>query len=187
MRDGMRDKLPPKVRAKLDELRRDYENLVSTYPPDTVPRWTRAWFFIRAYKIDAIVTAPFIYGLIIPIVLLDAFMTVYQHICFRVYRVPLVRRGDFVVMDRAKLAYLTPLQKINCVYCEYANGVLGYAQEVAGRTEHFWCPIRHAKQPRVVHQHYAQFIGYGDDADFKGKFMAQREACRACKDPCGEK
>ncbi len=80
--------------------------------------------FLRTSSIPAILTAPVIYSLIVPLLLLDLFVTVYQQICFRVYRIPLVKRRDYIVMDRKFLDYLNWIEKLNCIYCEYGNGVL---------------------------------------------------------------
>lgn len=139
--------------------------------------------FLRKSEIGTILTAPVIYSLIIPAVLMDLFVTVYQHICFRVYEIPLVKRSEYVVMDRKYLEYLNIIQKINCIYCEYANGVIAYVREVASRTEQFWCPIKHANKISGVHDRYYDFIEYGDSDGFKGKILDQREKCRACEMP----
>lgn len=48
----------------------------------------------------AIVTSPVIYPRWIPFLLMDLFVTVYQAICFPVYRIPRVRRSDYLVFDR---------------------------------------------------------------------------------------
>ena len=48
----------------------------------------------------AILTAPFIYAVIIPFVLLDLFVTVYQAVCFPVYGIPKARRRDYIAIDR---------------------------------------------------------------------------------------
>lgn len=137
--------------------------------------------FLRTSKILYILTAPVIYSLIIPFSLMDLFVTVYQQICFRVYRIPLVRRSEYVVMDRKYLQYLNWIEKLNCIYCEYGNGVIAYAREVAGRTEQFWCPIKHAKKVKEMHSRYADFIEYGDTENFRAKLLAQRDRCRACE------
>ena len=142
--------------------------------------------FFRESKIGAIVTAPVIYSLIIPFSLADLFVTVYQHICFRVYRIPLVKRSEYVVMDRKYLQYLNIIEKMNCIYCEYVNGVISYVREVASRTEQFWCPIKHARQVKGVHERYYDFIEFGDTQDFRKKLGMQREKCRACEAPCTE-
>jgi hypothetical protein len=194
------EKLTAKIREKLDSYHQDFIAGVEAQhrrlsqklgEGKTVPShymmWIRTLHFIRAYKIDAFVTSPFIYMLLVPIVMLDLFMTLYQQVCFRVYRIPRVRRGDYVVMDRSKLQYLSPLQKLNCIYCEYANGVLSYAHEVAARTEQFWCPIKHGRKVKNVHDRYDDFIEYGDNENFPKKFGDQREKCRACEAPsCGK-
>lgn len=143
--------------------------------------------FLSGTKIAVIVTAPIIYSLIIPVVLMDLFVTVYQQVCFRIYRIPRVRRGDFVVMDRKYLGYLNVIEKINCVYCEYANGVISYAREVASQTEHFWCPIKHAKKTRGMPERYYDYLEYGDGDDFRHKLLEHREKCRACEAPCVKK
>ncbi|MEA1911199.1 MAG: flagellar biosynthetic protein FliR, partial [Spirochaetota bacterium] len=43
---------------------------------------------------------------------------------FPIYKIPKVKRKDYVVMDRYNLFYLDKVEKINCWYCEYFNGVL---------------------------------------------------------------
>lgn len=137
--------------------------------------------FLQTSKIGYIVTAPVIYSLIIPFALMDVFVTVYQHICFRVYGIPIVRRGEYVVMDRKYLEYLNWIEKLNCIYCEYGNGVISYTREVAARTEQFWCPIKHAKKVKDAHGRYLDFIEYGDTENFREKMKAQRDRCRACE------
>ena len=50
-------------------------------------------------KLSGILTAPVIYSLIIPITLLDLFITVYQRVCFPVYGIPRVKRVRWAQMD----------------------------------------------------------------------------------------
>ena len=109
-----------------------------------------------------ILTAPAIYSLIIPLVLLDLFVVVYQGVCFPVYGIPRVRRSDYMAFDRGQLAYLNAIEKINCAYCSYANGLLAYVREVASRTEEYWCPIKHARRVLGAHPRYGSFVDYGD-------------------------
>ncbi len=78
-------------------------------------------------------------------------------------------------IDRHKLAYLSPLQKLNCVYCGYANGVLGFAREVAARTEQYWCPIQHETPPEAPHDRYPRFVAYGDSHDLAARWRALRD------------
>jgi uncharacterized Fe-S cluster-containing radical SAM superfamily protein len=60
------------------------------------------------------------------------------------------------------------------LYCGYCNGLIGYVQEVAGRTEAFWCPIKHAARVGAHHSYYAQFVDYGDAEGFDEGLEASR-------------
>ena len=123
-------------------------------------------FLIRS-RFLVVLTAPVIYAGWIPFLLMDLFVTLYQHICFPIYRIPRVRRADYVVMDRGELPYLNLVEKFNCFYCSYGNGVAAYAREVAARTEQYWCPIKHARRIRGAHERYPQFFDYGDAEAFR--------------------
>jgi hypothetical protein len=125
-----------------------------------------------------ILTAPVIYSLVIPFALLDLFVWLYQFVCFPVYGIPRVRRRDFVVMDRAQLAYLNAIEKLNCAYCSYANGLVAYVREVASLTEQYWCPIKHAQRVSGTHQRYSRFFDYGDAESYRGELGALREELR---------
>lgn len=118
--------------------------------------------YIVGARLGFILSAPLIYGLIVPLVFLDLAVTLYQHVCFRIYQIPLVRRRDYIVVDRQHLAYLNGIEKLNCIYCGYANGMIAYVREVAGRTEQFWCPIKHARRMAGPHDHVDAFFDYGD-------------------------
>jgi len=109
-----------------------------------------------------IITSPVIWMCAIPIFLCDLVGTIYQAICFPIYGIPKVRRRDYVVMDRGRLLYLNSMERFNCVYCGYVNGVLAYVQEIAGRTEQHWCPIKHAVSLKTRHSRYQHFLDYGD-------------------------
>lgn len=114
-----------------------------------------------------VITAPVIYSLILPFLLLDVFVTVYQAICFPVYGIEKVKRSDYLIFDRHHLAYLNLVEKINCAYCSYGNGLLAYAREIAGRTEQYWCPIKHAKRVIAAHESYDSFAEFGDAEAFR--------------------
>ena len=99
---------------------------------------------------------------VIPALALDALASLYQVICFPIYGIPRVKRSEYVVIDRHALQYLNRLEKLNCVYCGYFNGLMGYLREIAARTEQYWCPIRHARPVKSVHSRYRRFFEYGD-------------------------
>ncbi len=110
-----------------------------------------------------LLSAPFIWLVLLPLVLLDGCMELYHRLCFPLYGLPLVRRKDYIRLDRYKLPYLSMIEKVNCLYCEYANGLLHYAQRIAGDTEGYWCAITHKKYAGfVAPSHHAGFVKYGD-------------------------
>jgi hypothetical protein len=122
-----------------------------------------------------VLSAPLIYSLILPFALLDVFVTTYQAVCFRIYGIPLIRRQDYFIFDRGHLAYLNAIEKLNCVYCSYANGLIAYVREVASRTEQYWCPIKHARRVITAHDHYAAFLDYGDAEAYRRDLPTLRQ------------
>ena len=120
-------------------------------------------------------TAPIIYAGIIPAFILEFFLFFYQHINFRIYKIAPVNRKEYFVYDRANLDYLNVIEKINCFYCSYFSGLLGYTLEIVGRTEQFWCPIRHARKLHTHHAHYGKFTAYGDGESYRKELIRLRE------------
>ena len=125
--------------------------------------------YVAGARLSVILTAPVIYSVFIPLVLLDVFASVYQAVCFPAYGLEKVRRADYIVFDRYRLAYLNGLEKLNCWYCSYANGLLAYVREIAARTETRWCPIKHARQARGIHPYHAGFADFGDAEAYKAR------------------
>ena len=131
--------------------------------------------YIFSSKIKHLLTIPIIYSVIIPLVLLDLFVTLYQQICFRVYNIPIVSRSKYIIIDRQMLAYLNIFQKINCIYCGYGNGLIEYAREVSARTEQYWCPIKHARRSPDPHYLVDSFTDYGDGENYNVKLKKLRD------------
>ncbi|MHA6287707.1 hypothetical protein [Maricaulis sp. CAU 1757] len=133
---------------------------------------------LRRYLMDsgalAVLTSPFIYAVVAPLGLLDIIVSLYQSVCFRVYGLQRVSRRRYVVFDRHRLPYLNAFQKLNCLYCSYANGVIAYTAEIASRTEQYWCPIKHAERVEGTHRRYEDFLEYGDTADYPDALESQR-------------
>ena len=127
-----------------------------------------------------LLTAPVIYSLVVPFALLDAMLWLYQQVCFRAYGIPRVVRADYLVFDRHRLPYLNLVEKLNCLYCAYANGLIGYVREIAARTEQYWCPIKHARAQAAPHGRYAGFAEYGDAASYRRELpLLRRDLQRA--------
>lgn len=118
--------------------------------------------YLLTARLSSVLTSPIIYSMVVPLVMIDLTFSLYQHICFRACGISRVHRCDYPVNDRHKLAYLNTIEKINCTYCGYANGVIAYAREILSRTGQYWCPIRHAHRINDAHARYPQFFHYGD-------------------------
>lgn len=123
-------------------------------------------------------TAPIIYGMIFPLLLLDFCVTLYQAICFPIYRVAKVKRSDYIVIDRQHLSYLNFFERLHCTYCAYANGLLAYGNEITARTEQYFCPIKHAHKILGAHTRYDRFLAYGDAADYHARLEQFRGALK---------
>lgn len=59
---------------------------------------------------------PIIYSMIVPIALLEVWMSLYQWICFPLFGIRRVQRRDYIVVDRHELSYLNGIEKLNCVF-----------------------------------------------------------------------
>ncbi len=119
-------------------------------------------------------TAPIIYGMIIPLALFDLCVTFYQATCFPIYGIARVRRSDYIVMDHQHLAYLNIIEKLDCMYCSYTTGMIGYAREITARTEQYFCPIKHARKILSAHSRYRHYLDYGDAENFHDKIEQLR-------------
>lgn len=134
--------------------------------------------WLLSSKVRHIISVPFIYGMIIPIAFIDITITLYQHICFRLFNIARVDRSKYVVMDRNQLPYLNAIEKFNCLYCGYGNGVISYTREVIARTEQYWCPIKHARKVVGTHRRYRNFVAYGDGENYGTQLIKLRDELR---------
>ena len=121
-----------------------------------------------------LITGPIIYSMIVPLLLLDLCVSFYQASCFPIYGIRKVRRGDYIVFDRQQLDYLNFIEKFHCSYCAYGNGLMAYVSEIVGRTEEYFCPIKHARKVLGNHSRYARFLGYGEAADYRARLEQYR-------------
>ncbi len=130
--------------------------------------------YVFGASLCTILSAPVIYAMVLPAVILDLCLFLYQTICFPVYGIPKVRRRDHIVLDRHYLKYLNFIERLNCDYCSYFNGLSSYATEIAARTEQYWCPIKHASG-KGRHSRYHLFLDYGDAAAYRTKLAEIRK------------
>ena len=134
------------------------------------------WKYLIPTNLRHFLSIPFIYGMIIPTIFLDVFLTVYQWTAFSLYRIPKVKRSEYIVYERRFLDYLNWIQKINCLYCSYVNGLFAYSVEIGARTERYWCPIKSAHKPRFSHWWYQDFADYGSPEQWSEKFSDEDKA-----------
>lgn len=117
---------------------------------------------------------PFIWAPLPFLIILDIMIEIYHHICFPIYGLELVDRSQYIqIIDRAKLKYLRPHEKLGCMYCGYANGLFVYLKEIAGRTEKYWCGIMHETKPGLkIDPHHIEhkFINFNDEEAFKNTY-----------------
>lgn len=131
--------------------------------------------YLWTADLRSFIAAPFIYILIVPLIFLDISISIYQAVCFPLFGIKKAKRTDYIVFDRAHLAYLNLFEKINCAYCSYGNGLIAYVREIAGKTEQYWCPIKHSKRMYLSHPYYSKFAEYGDAARYQEELIRLRQ------------
>jgi len=145
-------------------------------------RLRKNWIqFIWDASFLSILVSPIIYSMIIPFVLLDAWLWLYQTVCFPAYGMEKVKRSQYIFLDRSRLKYLNFIERLNCDFCGYGNGVIAYAREVASRTEQYFCPIKHANHCAGTHPRYGEFIDYGDGESYRKNWKKLRDEMRVRK------
>jgi hypothetical protein len=123
-----------------------------------------------------LITGPLIYSMVIPLLMLDACVSFYQWVCFPIYGITKVRRGDYLVFDRRHLGYLNFIEKFHCTYCEYGNGLMSYMAEILARTEQYFCAIKRAHKILGTHSRYNRFLDYGEADAYEAKLEEFRVA-----------
>ena len=172
------DELLARIQSLQDELEEEYRRareewatrkaeLAEEFARQQRRYKTGLFRFLVRSRLLVVLTAPVIYAGWVPFLLMDLFVTLYQHLCFPIYGIPKVKRSEYLVFDREDLPYLNLIEKFNCFYCSYGNGVAAYFREVAARTEQYWCPIKHARRVKAAHDRYPKFFDYGDAEAFQ--------------------
>jgi len=174
----MEQEIELEMKRKRAELQADFEETRVRFEHEVLEQQRRfktgLWSYVFSAKLSTALTAPIIYAVFFPMVLLDVAVTLYQTICFPVYGIARVKRSDYFVFDRSHLAYLNLLEKFNCAYCSYGNGLMAYAREVVARTEQYWCPIKHARKIMAAHPYYTGFVDFGDAEGYQRELEVLR-------------
>ena len=181
----LEDELEQRLEAQRERFQYRLEKRRAVFEESVIRRHkairTGLLTFLRQSPLAALIVAPAVYGLILPLALLDLGVSIFQLICFTAWGIQRIDRSDYVIVDRHRLAYLNGIEKLNCAYCGYANGVIAYAREAASRTEQYWCPIKHALRVRNPHRRYRSFIDFGDAKGYREQLDALREEVRKAR------
>ena len=145
-------------------------HVIARGPEKSFLRW------VISNRPQNLITGPVIYGMILPLLMIDLFVSFYQAMCFPIYQIEKVKRGDYIVLDRQHLDYLNFIEKFHCTYCAYGAGLIAYLSEILARTEQYFCPIKHARKVLGTHARYANFLPYGAATDYEAKLEAYRVA-----------
>lgn len=172
------EEMEGELKRRRAELHADFENRRIRFEQEVLRQQRRfkngLFKYLREAELRNVVTVPIIYPVFFVLLLVDLAVTGYQFVCFPLYRIPRVRRRDYLVFDRSMLAYLNVIEKFNCAYCSYANGLAAFVKEVIGRTELYWCPIKHARRALNAHPYYSGFADYGDAEGYRRELNAMR-------------
>lgn len=175
----LEEELEAELQRRRQELHVNLERRRAHFDEIVLAQQRRYKMGLLRYVIGAelrhVVSMPFIFSLVLPMALLDLALTAYQWICFPLFRIKIVRRRNFWAYDRSQLAYLNLLEKINCAYCSYGNGLAAYFTEIASLTEQYWCPIKHARRMLHAPARYDHFLDYGDAENYRSELKNLRE------------
>ena len=116
-----------------------------------------------------LLASPILYGIFIPLLILDLSLTIYHWTVFPILHIPRIRRNAYIRLDRQHLSYLPWIVKLTCTYCGYANGLLHYGVRLAGDTEAYFCSIKHQLRQQEFHEppHHRHFAPFGDAQAFQ--------------------
>lgn len=175
----LENEIEDEVARRRAELHADFESRKVRFEREVIAQQRRfkeglARYVLRARPL-VLLSAPVIYSVFVALVLLDVAVCLYQAVCFPIYGIAKVRRRDYFAFDRGHLAYLNAVEKINCAYCSYGNGLIAFVREVVARTEGYWCPIKHARRVLDAHPYYNNFTDFGDAEAYRGELAKLRE------------
>lgn len=185
---ALEEEIEREFKRRRAELNADFEQRKVRFEQEVLAQQARFREGLLGYLVGCelrhAASMPFIYPLFPVLVLLDLMVMLYQAVCFPLYGIARVRRRDYLVFDRSMLGYLNLLEKLNCAYCSYATGLLGFLREVIARTEQYWCPIKHARRVLQAHPLYDEFLDFGDAEAYRRELRSLREAlARLGEDP----
>jgi hypothetical protein len=133
------------------------------------------WQWFTETPLLHLLSSPVVYMMVFPAMLLDVMLFIYAKVVSNIFKFSFPPRKEYVVFDRQYLGYLNSMEKLNCMYCSYFNGLMAYASAIASRTEYYFCPIKHAKKVAYKHEYYDAFLGYGEEEKYQERLKKLRE------------
>ena len=115
----------------------------------------------RAPLLLQLIASVVIYGIAIPMVLTHLSFFLYQEIYFGIYGIPKIRFRDYMTFDHGILKNLNIVQRLNCVYCAYANAFAAWLKAIVNQTEVYSCAIKSHTQ-KLGQEHQKEFYEYKD-------------------------
>ena len=177
--EAMKIKLAEEISQQESHISYEIKNGYVTFEKEVLAKQREnmknllSWF--REVPLLHFLAAFLIYAMVIPTILFDVLLFIYQQVVFRIFKFRFIIRSDYMHFDHHFLGYLNPIEKLNCLYCSYFNGLMLYASAIAGRTELYFCPIKHAKKVVSKHKYYNTFLSYGDEEEYQKKLKELRE------------
>ena len=176
--EAMKEKLGREIAQHEKDISYEIQNGYVKFEKEVLDKQKENMKNLLAYFRDIpllhLFSSPLIYAMVIPAILFDVILFLYQQTIFRIYKFKFVKRSDYILFDRQYLGYLNPIEKLNCMYCSYFNGLMHYASKIASRTELYFCPIKHAKKIAYEHEYYDEFLVYGDEDKYQEKLETLR-------------
>jgi len=177
--EAMKEKLGEEISQHEKDISYEIQNGYVRFEKEVLDKQKKnmknllVWF--RDIPLLHLLVSPLVYAMIIPAIFFDIILFVYQQVIFRIFKFKFIKRSDYILFDRQYLAYLNSIEKLNCLYCTYFNGLMQYAAAIAGRTELYFCPIKHAKKVAYKHDYYDKFFSYGDEEKYQEKLETLRK------------
>lgn len=129
--------------------------------------------------LSSILSILFIWGMLIFFMIFDIVLEIYLQICFRIFKLQIVDRSKYIKIDRHKLDYLSVPDKMRCMYCGYANGLLADAVKITADTEKYWCAVKHEKDENFEEPaHQKDFVEFGNEVEFTSRFKPDNEQAK---------
>jgi hypothetical protein len=142
----------------------------------------KASILMKPKTIKHIISIPFIWGVALPTMVLHLCLFIYQAVAFRLYGMERVQLRSYINFDREKLGYLRVVDKLNCGYCSYVNGVFAYISEIGRRTEYYWCGVKHENWPdNPAFAYQEKFAAYGDKEAYEKHLVQSGRVCPPTK------